>query len=83
MYRVIFMDYSMPECDGCESTRQIRRYLDENCLSQPYICCLTAYTEDSYRKTSKDAGMDTLLIKPILQGAAELILAEGGLLKDK
>lgn len=43
MYKLIFMDYSMPNCNGCDATREIRDYLSQQDVSIPYICCLTAY----------------------------------------
>ena len=46
MYKLILMDFSMPECDGPEATKQIREYLTmEKSDRQPMICCCTAYCE--------------------------------------
>lgn len=58
MYDLIFMDFSMPCCDGCEATRQIRSYLTRLNLAVPYICCLTAYSEKKYLVAATEAGMD-------------------------
>ena len=44
-YDLIMMDYAMPQCDGAEATKGIRKYLDDapEQIQQTYICCLTAY----------------------------------------
>ena len=61
-YQLILMDYSMPEMDGLETCAAIREMVAEFHKSrhgdqeevdlsekQPYICCLTAYSEDFYK----------------------------------
>ena len=66
MYRLILMDYSMPVCDGPLATREIRSHLSASQPDQrPYICCLTAYTAQSYIDTAKEAGSDDFASKPI------------------
>ena len=48
MYKLIIMDYSMPECNGTEATTAIRKIVQNRQAIigvQPLICCLTAYSE--------------------------------------
>ena len=51
MYKLILLDYSMPECDGPTATVEIRRLLggDHTAPIQPFICCVTAYTGESFK----------------------------------
>ena len=50
IYRMIMMDFSMPECDGPTSTKAIRQLLSKDApdLKQPFVCCLTAYAEGTF-----------------------------------
>jgi signal transduction histidine kinase/CheY-like chemotaxis protein len=64
-FDVIIMDCEMPVQDGFETTRQIRRYEQENSLVRTRIIALTAHTELSYRQRSIAAGMDVFLTKPV------------------
>ena len=41
IYPLIFMDLNMPELDGMEATKRIRRYLQEQALKCPIIIALT------------------------------------------
>lgn len=48
MYKVICLDYSMPEMDGPAVAKEIRRIFNSSIMIDakqvPYICCCTAYT---------------------------------------
>lgn len=58
-YDVILMDIDMPQMNGWEATIEIRRKK----INIPIIA-LTAYSEESFRKKSFEAGMDYFLSKP-------------------
>lgn len=58
-YDVILMDIDMPQMNGWEATIEIRRKK----MNIPIIA-LTAYSEESFRKKSFEAGMNYFLSKP-------------------
>jgi len=62
-YDVILMDMQMPEMDGLEATRFIRRPVAG--FHQPRIIAMTANVTLEDRKACLDAGMDDYLAKPI------------------
>lgn len=62
-YDIIFMDHMMPEMDGVETTRVIRRMLGEN--GQVPIIALTANAVDGTRELFISEGMNDFVAKPI------------------
>ena len=74
MYQIILLDYSMPDLDGPQVAKKIRDMISKAGLTQPYICCCTAYVEAVFEKRALDAGMDHFLVKPIGKNEVQKIL---------
>jgi CheY-like chemotaxis protein len=71
-YDVVLMDVEMPEMDGLEATRIIRRMLPAS--RQPTIVAMTASALDEDRRSAVDAGMDNYLLKPVRLGELDAAL---------
>jgi CheY-like chemotaxis protein len=57
------MDVEMPELDGCEATRRIRKL--QGSPVRPWIIALTAGAMQSDRERAFAAGMNDFLTKPV------------------
>jgi osomolarity two-component system, sensor histidine kinase SLN1 len=68
-FDVIFMDIQMPNLDGLQSTRLIRKMG----YKSP-IVALTAFSEESNVKECMESGMDEFLSKPIRRPALKQVL---------
>ena len=60
-YDIILMDVQMPELDGLETTRAIRK----SNVKQPYIIAMTASAMAEDKAAAIDAGMNHFISKPI------------------
>jgi CheY-like chemotaxis protein len=64
-FDVILMDIEMPEMDGLEATREIRKQEEQGVWPRTPIIAMTAHAIDQYKNLCRDNGMDDYLTKPI------------------
>jgi PAS domain S-box-containing protein len=72
-YHVIFMDCQMPDLDGYEATRAIRRH--EGSHRHVPIVAMTAHTMQGDREKCLACGMDDYLAKPLRPEELDRVLA--------
>jgi osomolarity two-component system, sensor histidine kinase SLN1 len=77
-FDVIFMDIQMPNLDGLQSTRLIRKMG----YSAP-IVALTAFSEESNVKECMESGMDEFLSKPIRRPALRQVLKKFATIEEE
>ena len=68
---MVIMDVSMPEMDGMEASREIRKFEADNGLPRTPIIAATAHVMDEDVKRCLDAGMDEVMTKPVKQKIIE------------
>ncbi|WP_286304657.1 response regulator [Methylophaga marina] len=61
-YDLIFMDWQMPDCDGVEATKRIRKHFNNN---NPWIVALTANASTTDKQEAIESGMNDYLLKPV------------------
>lgn len=72
-FDVVLMDIRMPEMDGLEAARCLRRQLPVE--MQPYIYALTAGIAAEDRQACYDAGMNGFVAKPVVREQLEELFA--------
>ena len=73
-FDLVFMDVQMPEMDGLEATRRLRRQEGERGMHVP-IVAMTAHAMSGDRERCLEAGMDDHITKPISRKVLEETLA--------
>jgi PAS domain S-box-containing protein len=72
---LVLLDIGLPKLNGFEAARRIRQQRGESC---PVLVALTGWGQDSDRKTSREAGFDAHLVKPVDESALTNLIAELG-----
>jgi CheY-like chemotaxis protein len=75
VYDVVLMDCEMPEMDGYEATREVRRR-EEGTPSHLPIMALTGHASDEDAQKCHQAGMDKVMTKPLTLPALRTNLQE-------
>lgn len=71
-YFAILMDWKMPNMDGIEATRQIRKQIGRDIT----IIVLTAYDYSEIEEEAKAAGVDAFITKPLFRSRLETTFKE-------
>ncbi|MDD3369356.1 MAG: response regulator [Lachnospiraceae bacterium] len=64
-FDTIFVDWKMPELDGIETTRRIRKIVGPDVT----IIFMTAYNWTSFEEQAREAGVDYFIDKPLLKAS--------------
>jgi len=64
-YDIIFMDYLMPDINGIEVTKRIRKWEKDNNIKKNIIIALTANEDDGNKEMFLNSGFDAFVSKPV------------------
>ncbi len=62
-YEIVFLDWQMPELDGIETGKRIRRL--PNLKMKPHLVMVTAYGREEVLRQAEQSEFDNVLIKPV------------------
>jgi PAS domain S-box-containing protein len=65
-YDMVIMDIQMPEMDGLEATRRIRRMEEERSATRTPIIAMSAHVREQDKNKCLEAGMDDFIPKPFV-----------------
>jgi CheY-like chemotaxis protein len=68
------IDIGLPEVDGCELARLLRRAMGEVPGLNTRLVALTGYSDGAMRESAGAAGFDAYVVKPIMPEALEALL---------
>jgi CheY-like chemotaxis protein len=72
---VVFLDIGLPDMDGCEVARQLRRMPE---LAQTLLVAITGYGRQADIQRCKEAGIDLHFLKPVDPNELRQLLMEIG-----
>jgi CheY-like chemotaxis protein len=75
-YDLILMDIFMPEMDGLEATRIIRRMEEERGSEPVHICAITANVHKEDEDKCYEAGMNSYITKPFRLAELSTVLSK-------
>jgi CheY-like chemotaxis protein len=62
-YKLVLMDWKMPEMDGIEASKRIHK--SSKILHKPHIILVTAYGREEIMHLAEKEGLDAFLVKPV------------------
>ena len=80
MYKLLILDYSMVGMDGPQFMVELRKGFKKIGLEMPFVCCCSAYVEESYKEKALSTGMDMYLSKPFNVKQLEEVLKRAKLI---
>jgi signal transduction histidine kinase/CheY-like chemotaxis protein/HPt (histidine-containing phosphotransfer) domain-containing protein len=83
IYDIVLMDIEMPEMDGLEATRQIRKWEQENNKEKIPVIAITAHAFAEQKKKCFEAGCTGFLSKPLKKTILLQLLTEHFEFKNK
>ena len=81
MYKLLLIDYSMPDLDGIELVKKLRAMIDASqlCEEQPIYCCCTAYDTEEHHDIAIQSGFNYFMVKPVNKDDLQEILEKHGI----